>query len=267
VWPADPRDPRTVNETLYAGNPGIVLCFLELHGATGEAEWLRLARGGADHLVTAIETEKDSGLYEGVAGIGFALVETWRATRDARYRDAALRVVERLKRTVEPTGTWNETTDVISGSAGTGLFLLYAALNGVTLSRVFYMYSHADITGAFLITSGMFGATSFYGMVTRRDLSSLGSLLFMALLGLIIASIVNVFMASSALYWLISYAGVAIFVGLTAYDTQKLRELAYATAGDSRLAARLAVNGSLALYLDFINLLLFILRIMGSKRR
>jgi len=158
-------------------------------------------------------------------------------------------------------------TSRLSASAATGLFLLYSALNGVTLSVLFLVYTQASIAGAFLITAGMFGVMSFYGMVTKRDLSSLGSLLFMGVLGLIIASIVNVFVASSALYWLISYAGVAIFVGLTAYDTQRLKELANSTAGNPQLAARLAVNGSLILYLDFINLLLFILRILGDKRR
>lgn len=155
----------------------------------------------------------------------------------------------------------------LSPAAATGLFMLYAALNGVTLSIIFSMYTSSSISGAFLITAGMFGATSFYGMVTKRDLSGIGGFLLMGLVGIIIASIVNIFMASSMLHWLISYAGVAIFVGLTAYDTQRLREMAYATAGDPRMAARLAVTGSLILYLDFINLLLFILRIMGDKRR
>ena len=157
--------------------------------------------------------------------------------------------------------------DRLSASAATGLFMLYAALNGITLSVIFLMYSSSSIGGAFLITAGMFGATSFYGMVTKRDLSGLGGYLFMGLVGIIIASLVNMFMQSSMLNWLISYVGVAIFVGLTAYDTQRLREMAYATAGDSKLAARLAVTGSLVLYLDFINLLLFIVRIMGDRRR
>ena len=154
----------------------------------------------------------------------------------------------------------------LSASVATGLFLLYAAINGVTLSVLFQLYTQETIAGAFMITAGMFGVTSFYGLVTRRDLSGLGGLLMMSLIGIILASVVNMFMASSTLDWLISYAGVAIFVGLTAYDTQRLKELAYTTAGDPRLARRLAVNGSLMLYLDFINLLLFMLRILGGKR-
>jgi FtsH-binding integral membrane protein len=137
----------------------------------------------------------------------------------------------------------------LSAAAATGLFLLYATLNGVTLSVLFQVYTQSSIAGAFMVTAGMFGATSFYGMVTKRDLTSLGSLLFMSLVGLIIATIVNFFVASTMLYWIIGYGGVAIFVGLTAYDTQKLKELAYTTAGNPQLAARLAVNGSLALYL------------------
>lgn len=154
----------------------------------------------------------------------------------------------------------------ISASVATGLFLLYAALNGVTLSFIFLAYAKASIAGAFIVTAGMFGAMSLYGMTTKRDLTGIGSFMFMALIGLILASVVNIFFFSSTLYWIITYAGVVIFVALTAYDTQKLKQIAYQTAGDERSAARMAIVGSLALYLDFINLLLFILRIMGSRR-
>jgi FtsH-binding integral membrane protein len=112
----------------------------------------------------------------------------------------------------------------------------------------------------------MFGAMSVYGMVTKRDLTQLGSILFMLLIGLIIASVVNMFWANSTLFWIINYAGVLIFVGLTAYDTQKLKQIAYATQNNAALAARLSISGALTLYLDFINLFLFLLRIMGSRR-
>ena len=154
----------------------------------------------------------------------------------------------------------------LSATAATGLFLLYSAINGLLLSAIFVIYSMPSIAGTFVATAGTFAATSAYGMLTKRDLTRLGSLLFMALIGLIIASIVNIFWANSTLYWIITYAGVLIFVGLTAYDTQKLKQIAYATANDARMAARLAVNGALTLYLDFINLFLFMLRILGDRR-
>jgi len=107
---------------------------------------------------------------------------------------------------------------------------------------------------------------SVYGFVTKRDLTSLGSILFMALIGLIIASVVNMFWANNILYWVITYAGVLIFVGLTAYDTQRLRMIAMQTADNPALAARLSINGALMLYLDFINLFLFMLRLLGNRR-
>ncbi len=155
----------------------------------------------------------------------------------------------------------------IGAGAATALFLLYSALNGLTLSAIFVVYAHATLAGAFIVTAGMFGAMSLWGFITRTDLSRMGSILFMALIGLILASIVNIFFASSALYWIITYAGVAIFCGLTAYDTQRLRMIAVQTQGDPALAARLSVNGALMLYLDFLNLFLFILRIMGGSNR
>jgi uncharacterized protein len=154
----------------------------------------------------------------------------------------------------------------LSAGVATALFMLYSALTGLTLSAIVVSYTHASLAGAFLATAGTFGATSVYGMVTKRDLTGLGSIMFMALIGLIIASIVNIFLASSTLYWIITYAGVLIFVGLTAYDTQRLKMVAIETAHDPRMAARYAVNGALMLYLDFINLFLMLLRIMGDRR-
>jgi len=155
----------------------------------------------------------------------------------------------------------------LSATAATVLFLIYSALNGITLSVIFLVYAHSTIAGAFVVTAGTFGAMSAYGFLTKRDLSGMGSFLFMALIGLVIASVVNMFWANSALYWIITYAGVLIFVGLTAYDTQMLRSVAIQTSGNPALAARLAINGALRLYLAFINLFLMILRIMGNSRR
>jgi hypothetical protein len=154
----------------------------------------------------------------------------------------------------------------LSAPAATGLFMLYSALNGLTLSVIFLAYTRASIASTFFVTAGTFGAMSVYGMVTKRDLTRFGSLLFMALIGLILASLVNIFLRSPAMYWVITYAGVLIFVGLTAYDTQRLKMIAIETAHDPSMAARYAVNGALALYLDFINLFLLLLRVMGDRR-
>ena len=153
----------------------------------------------------------------------------------------------------------------LSAGAATGLFMLYSALNGLTLSIIFIAYTQASIASTFMVTAGTFGAMSVYGFVTKRDLTKLGSLLFMALIGFLIASLVNMFLRSPAMYWILTYVGVLIFVGLTAYDTQKLKQVAIETAGDSRMAARLAVTGALILYLDFINLFLLLLRILGNR--
>jgi hypothetical protein len=155
----------------------------------------------------------------------------------------------------------------ISASVATALFLLYAALNGLTLSVIFLIYTKSSLASAFGVTAGTFAVMSIYGMVTKTDLTRIGSLLFMALIGLVIASVVNMFWANSTMQWIITYAGVFIFVGLTAYDTQKLKQIAYATQNDAAMASRLAINGALTLYLDFINLFLFILRLMGDRRQ
>ena len=154
----------------------------------------------------------------------------------------------------------------ISAPAATALFVLYSALNGLTLSVILIVYPLGTIGMAFFATAGMFGAMSLVGFVTKRDLSGLGSILFMALLGLIIASVINIFVASTAFDWFITYALIAVFLGLTVYDTQKLKQIAYATEGNHAMAARMAIVGSLALYLDFINLFLLILRVLGRSR-
>jgi len=152
-------------------------------------------------------------------------------------------------------------TRLSAGAAG-GLFLLYSALNGVTLSVVLLAYTGASVATAFAVTAGTFGAMSVYGTVTRRDLSSWSTFLFMGLIGVVIASVVNVFTKSDMVSWVISAAAVVVFTGLTAYDTQKLRRMAAAGAQ----VAALPVNGALALYLDFVNLFLALLRIFGGRR-
>jgi FtsH-binding integral membrane protein len=153
----------------------------------------------------------------------------------------------------------------LAPATATALFLAYSALNGLTLASIFLVYTRASIAVTFFITAGTFGVMSLYGYTTKRDLTRFGSLLFMALIGLIIASVVNIFLRSPALYWIITYAGVLIFVGLVAWDTQKIKHLS-AQATDDISARRIAILGSLMLYLDFINLFLFLLRIFGRGR-
>jgi FtsH-binding integral membrane protein len=154
----------------------------------------------------------------------------------------------------------------LQASTATLLFFLYAALNGLTLSVIFLAYTRASITSTFFVTAGTFAVTSFYGYTTQRDLTSWGSFFFMGLIGIIIASVVNIFLHSPMIYWVVTYAGVLIFVGLTAYDTQKLKEMALAGFADDETERKGAVMGALALYLDFINLFLMLLRILGSRR-
>ena len=144
-------------------------------------------------------------------------------------------------------------------------FWAYAALTGVTFASLGLVYTHASIARVFLITAATFGAMSLYGYTTRRDLTGMGSFLFMGLIGLIIASVVNIFLASSAMSWLLSVVGVGIFIGLTAYDTQKIKEM-YFEGDDVLVMGRKAIMGALSLYLDFINLFLQLLRLMGSSR-
>ena len=143
------------------------------------------------------------------------------------------------------------------------LFIAYSALNGVTLSIVALVYTADSIASTFVTTAAMFGAMSAYGYMTRRDLSSWGSFLFMGLIGVVIASIVNIFVGSSAVSWIISGLGVIVFTGLTAYDTWKIKAMAAAGAGGRKPA----ILGALTLYLDFINLFLMLLRLLGDRRR
>ncbi len=153
----------------------------------------------------------------------------------------------------------------ISVGLATFLFLLYSATVGVTFALIFELYTTQSIFTAFLITAGMFGALAVWGAVTHIDLSKVGAIAFMALIGLILATIVNLFWANSTLYWITTYAGVGIFAALTAYDMQKLKQInQQGLSGEAE--GRAAIMGALALYLDFINLFLFLLRIFGQSR-
>jgi len=154
----------------------------------------------------------------------------------------------------------------ISATAATILFLLYAAVIGALVSGIFLMYPVKTLGAAFLVTGGTFGGMSFIGFVLKKDLSRLGAFLGMAVLGLMIASIVNVFMANDAFSWFLTYAILAVFIGLTAYQTQKLKVWAQSNAHNGDAAARMAIVGSLMLYVAFINMFLSILRIMGGRR-
>ena len=156
----------------------------------------------------------------------------------------------------------------IQAATATSLFLGYAFLNGLTLSMVFLAYTSTSIASTFFITAGMFGAMAIYGLVTKRDLSGWGSFLFMGLVGIIIASIVNIFLKSSSLYWVISLLGVFIFVGLTAYDVQKIKKIGEDGILDQGevMVRKGAIMGALTLYLDFINLFLMLLRFFGGSR-
>jgi len=203
------------------------------------------------------------------AGLALTAVVAWLMSRNATALSAILRPGTFIVLFLVELGlvmAISYAVNKISASVATALFLLYAALNGLTFSIIFLAYSLGDIGVAFAITAGMFGGMSLIGYVTKIDLTSFRGFFIMGLIGIIIASVVNIFLASRPLYWIITYAAVALFLGLTAYDTQKLKQIAYATEGDPRLANRLAINGALALYLDFINLFLLVLRIMGNRR-
>ena len=154
----------------------------------------------------------------------------------------------------------------MSVSQATGVFMLYAGLTGVTFSFIFVVYTSASITSTFLVTAGTFGAMSLYGYTTKKDLTSWGSFLFMGLIGIIIASVVNMFMQSNMMHMIITYAGVLIFVGLTAYDTQKIKETNILGNEGTDEDTKEAIRGALTLYLDFINLFLMLLRLMGDRR-
>lgn len=156
----------------------------------------------------------------------------------------------------------------ISAQAATGLFVAYSILNGVTLSAILLLYTMTSVAATFLITAGMFGAMAVYGFITKKDLTSWGSFLFMGLIGIIIAAVVNIFLASSMLSWVISGIGVLIFTGLTAYDVQRITRMGEQGImnGGETAVRKGAIMGALALYLDFINLFLMLLRFVGDRR-
>jgi len=146
------------------------------------------------------------------------------------------------------------------------LFFVYAALVGVSLSTLLHIYTSASITRVFFIAAAMFGALSVFGYTTRRDLSAVGSFLFMGLIGILLASLANFFFKSPAIDFVVSVLGVLIFTGLTAWDTQKIKNTYYAVGGDVAVAGKAAIMGALALYLDFLNIFLFLLRFLGNRR-
>jgi FtsH-binding integral membrane protein len=155
--------------------------------------------------------------------------------------------------------------DRLAAGTARALFFLYAALLGASLSVIFAVYTEASITRVFFISAAAFGGLSLWGYTTQRDLTGMGSFLMMGLIGIIIASLVNIFLGSSGLDWIISVIGVIVFAGLTAWDTQKIKEM-YSPYDDGTVAGRKAVMGALALYLDFINLFLMLLRLFGGRR-
>jgi uncharacterized protein len=152
----------------------------------------------------------------------------------------------------------------MSAPAAQGVYWLYAGLMGLSMSTIFLVYTGSSIARVFFITAGTFAAMSLYGYTTKRDLSQFGSFLFMGLIGIIIASLVNLFIASSALQFAICVIGVIVFVGLTAYDTQSIKEM-YFEGDGADIAGKKAVMGALRLYLDFINLFMMLLRLMGNR--
>ena len=153
----------------------------------------------------------------------------------------------------------------MSFGAAQGVFWAYAALMGIGLTPVLMIYTGASVAQVFFITAATFGAMSLWGYTTKRDLTGFGSFLFMGLIGIIIASLVNIFLQSGAMQWIISVIGVGIFTGLTAYDTQKIKEMYY-VGDDGTVAGKKALMGALSLYLDFVNLFLMLLRLMGDRR-
>ncbi len=154
----------------------------------------------------------------------------------------------------------------MSAGVAIGLFVLYSALTGLTLSVVFLIYTDASIVTTFLITAGTFGVMSIFGYVTKRDLTRLGNLFIMLLLGFVLASLVNLFLHSDTLYWILTFGGIVIFVGLIAYDTQRIKYQAASGFANGRSRSSVAVLGALRLYLDFINLFLLLLRLFGRRR-
>jgi hypothetical protein len=155
--------------------------------------------------------------------------------------------------------------NTLSAQTARYLFFIYAAMVGVSISSIFHIYTNSSISRVFFISAAAFGSLSLFGYTTRRDLSGLGTFLFMGLIGVVIASLVNIFLRSSGLDWMISVIGVGVFAGLTAYDTQRIKTM-HDPNDDETAAGRKAVMGALSLYLNFINLFMLMLRMAGSRR-
>jgi uncharacterized protein len=155
--------------------------------------------------------------------------------------------------------------NTISAQTARYLFFIYAASVGLSVSSIFHIYTNSSITRVFFISAATFGGLSLFGYTTRRDLSGFGTFLFMGLIGIVIASVVNIFLRSSGLDWMISFIGVGVFAGLTAYDTQRIKRM-HDPNDDATVAGRKAVMGALSLYLNFINLFMLLLRLVGSRR-
>lgn len=146
------------------------------------------------------------------------------------------------------------------------MFLVYSVLNGLTMSSILLLYTAESVAGTFLITAGTFGACALYGTITKRDLSGLGSFFMISLIGIIIATVVNMFLHSSGLYMAITYFGVLLFAGLTAYDTQKIRAILAQGYAEDEMTQKIVILGALSLYLDFVNLFLYLIRLFGKRR-
>jgi len=159
---------------------------------------------------------------------------------------------------------FSKVVEKLSAPAAAAFFLAYAVLNGVTLSIIFLAYTASSIASTFFVTAGTFGALSVYGYATKRDLTGVGNFAIMGLIGLVIASIVNIFLKSPMMYWLTTFVGVIVFTALTAYDTQKLKHFAQVSGAEQQ--SKVALQGALMLYLDFINLFLYLLRLFGRRR-
>ncbi len=154
----------------------------------------------------------------------------------------------------------------MTASVARAMFVLYSAITGITLSSIFLAFTAESIVSTFMITALMFGAMALYGYFTKKDLSGVGQFMMMGLIGVVIASVVNIFLASDGLAWIVSFISVIVFTGLTAYDTQKMKAMAYVMLDGEEIAAKGAIIGALQLYLDFINLFLALLRLFGDRR-
>jgi FtsH-binding integral membrane protein len=220
------------------------------------------AEARQNSLISRVYAWMTAGLA--VTGATAAFTATTPALLNLVYGNALvliLLLVAQVALVVAISGAINRLT----AATATALFLLYAALNGVTLASVLLTYTGASIALTFFITAGTFAAMSLYGSITKRDLTAMGNLAFMVLIGIILGSLVNLFLRNELIYWLLTYAGVAVFVGLIAYDTQKIKRI-LSQGLEGEAAGRAVILGALALYLDFVNLFLNLLRIFGRRR-